>query len=148
MADAYEIAQKFIGYFNTMDLEAQIGLFAEDGVDDMPFDRDGYRTLRGRDEIREWTKTLLKVCEHVTVTIVEAYRCADPNVCIVEADGDVTLTSGEHYKNRYVFLFKTRDDKVVLLREYFNTVASGQILALADPGLVGTERATSGSVHN
>ena len=62
---------------------------------------------------------VLPGAESVTVT-------GDGRVVFVEGFGDVIMTNGRRYRNRYVMRVTVEDDKVVTTREYYNPIISAR----------------------
>jgi len=50
----------------------------------------------------------------------------DGRVVFVEGFGDVIMTNGRRYRNRYVMRVTVEDDKVVTTREYYNPIISAR----------------------
>ena len=51
---------------------------------------------------------------------------ADGRVVFIEGFGDVIMTNGRRYRNRYVMRVTVEDDKVVTTREYYNPIISAR----------------------
>lgn len=53
---------------------------------------------------------------------------ADGDHVIVEARGDVTMTSGKPYRNLYCFVIQMKDGKMREVREYMDTALSDAVI--------------------
>jgi hypothetical protein len=118
-----------LGFFQNLmkkDLNAFADLWADDAVQDMPFAAgvDGLETTwHGKEKLlRHYNKSIPNRRDHV-FHIDHLHQTADPDVIVVEARGKSTVgETGRLYDQRYVFIFKLRDGKIVLNREHFNPI--------------------------
>jgi hypothetical protein len=114
-----------------MDLDGFADLFAPDGVHELPFAPLGIpRRLEGRETLRAYfgaiTGTPLK---HASFENMTVYETADPEVIIAEYDAHGTVTStGQSYQLRYVQVVKVRDSQITLWRDYWDPLASAELL--------------------
>ena len=113
------------------DLEGFADLFAEDGAQELPFAPPGVPArVEGREALRAYfaaiTKTPLK---HTAFENMTVYETDDPEVIIAEYDavGAVTDT-GQPYRLRYLQIVRVHDGQIVLWRDYWNPLASAQLL--------------------
>jgi uncharacterized protein len=106
------------------DMEALAGLFAEDGVVEMPFPARGLPDrLEGREAIREFvTRTDPRALEISDLRILQVHQTLDPEVVIVELAtvGRVTAT-GEPFEVPCAQVFRIRNGQIVLFRDYVGT---------------------------
>jgi ketosteroid isomerase-like protein len=113
------------------DLEGFADLFAPDGVHELPFAPPGIpRRLEGQETLRGYfaaiTGTPLK---HASFENMTVYETADPGVIIAEYDAHGTVTStGRPYQLRYVQVVKVRDGQITLWRDYWDPLASAELL--------------------
>lgn len=127
-ATAQEIYHRYVwAGAMTRNADALAELFATDGVLEAPLVPPGSafpRRLEGRDEIRDGmaayyqrTATVdLKVNADKSRYVV--HTTTDPDVFIVEIDAAFDL-AGEAGTMALVQIFRIRDEKIVLLRDYF-----------------------------
>lgn len=122
----------------TRDADALAELFAEDGVYEVPLAPDGHavpRRLAGREVIRAGMAAYYQrsadtaglVAGGTVDTAKSGYvlhHIADPDVFIAEIDTVVDV-AGETVSVSLVQIFRVRDGKIALLRDYFapDTVA-------------------------
>lgn len=113
------------------DLDGFADLFAADGVHELPFAPPGVPArIEGREALRAYfaavTSTPLRHTEFRDMTV---YRTTDPEVLIAEYDahGEVTDT-GRRYALRYLQVVRVRDGEIVLWRDYWNPLASAELL--------------------
>ena len=57
------------------------------------------------------------------------YWCPDESTLVMEAQSDAELANGTSYRNGYVFLIGIRDERVILWREYFNSLVVVEAMA-------------------
>jgi hypothetical protein len=107
-----------------MDMDAFVDLFAEDGVIEMPFAVDGVpNRLAGRDAIREFSGRASDLPMRITdLRTVAAHETLDPEVVVVEivTVGEVRAT-GTTFEVSCIQVFRIRDGKIVLFRDYVGT---------------------------
>lgn len=107
-----------------MDMDAFVDLFAADGVIEMPFAVDGVpNRLAGRDAIREFSARAGDLPVRITdLRIVAEHQTLDPEVVVVEimTIGEVMAT-GTTFEVPCIQVFRIRDDKIVLFRDYVGT---------------------------
>ena len=58
----------------------------------------------------------------ITIAPTSMRWCPDDSVLVVEAKGKGRLMNGADYNNSYVFFIGVRDGRVILWREYFNSL--------------------------
>ncbi|TCO53171.1 nuclear transport factor 2 family protein [Actinocrispum wychmicini] len=111
------------------------GLWAEDVVVESPFARPGRpKRIEGRETFRKYAeegRAAMPVTfeEHNTIAI---HDTADPNTIVVEYELVATLNAtGTRHSARFIGVLTTRDDEVVLWREYQDTAAIDAVLASA-----------------
>lgn len=111
----------------THNAEALADLFTTDGIIEAPLAPSGEafpRRLRGRDEIRMGMaayyerSTTVKRSVNVDQTRYVLHRTSDPDVFIVEIDAAFD-GPGDSATMSLVQIFRTRDGKISLLRDYF-----------------------------
>jgi uncharacterized protein len=113
------------------DLDGFADLFAPDGVHEAPFAPPGVpRRLQGRETLREYftaiTGTPLKHTEFRDMTV---YETTDPAVLIAEYDAHGTVTStGRPYQLRYLQIVEVHGGQITLWRDYWNPLASAELL--------------------
>ena len=96
-------------------------LFAADGVIEMPFAAKGLPArLEGREAIREFSaRTRHMPYEIIDLRARQVHRTSDPEVVIVELTtvGRVT-TTGEPFEVPCIQVFRIRDGRILLFRDY------------------------------
>jgi ketosteroid isomerase-like protein len=128
-ATAQEIYQRYVwAGALTRNAEALAETFASDGVYEAPLVPAGHvfpRRLEGRDAIREgmadYYRRSTKVGRPVDAdrTGYVLHTTTDPEVFVVEIDAAFT-GPGEPATMALVQIFRVRDGKIVLLRDYFS----------------------------
>jgi uncharacterized protein len=130
-ASAREVFEQAKRLTLAKDLDGFANLFAPDGVHELPFAPPGIpRRLEGRETLREYfaaiTGTPLKHTDYRDMTV---YETADPGVIIAEYDAHGTVTgTGRPYQLRYLQVVKVRDGQITLWRDYWDPLASAELL--------------------
>jgi len=116
-----------LGYFINMknkDWEAFAALWHDDAVQQALFRPDGLDdfipdAFVGRQQIVEHYKKALQNRREHDFWIDALHRTTDPECFIVECRGrSIVGENGRLYENKYVFVFKLREGKLVHLKEY------------------------------
>jgi ketosteroid isomerase-like protein len=129
-----DVVRAYWAAFDSKDADGMRSLLAGDILVELPFSESGrveqgwFRVYRGVDEVMAFWATAWSLeggspgllDAEVTIT-------GDGRVVFIEAYGDVIMTNGRRYRNRYVFRM-TFDaaDKVAAFREYYNPVISAR----------------------
>jgi len=116
-----------LGFFTTLmnkDFEAFADLWADDAVQEIPFapELPNFEDVwSGKAQILSYyVKAIPGRKDHV-FWIHDIHQTTDPDVLIVEASAhSVIIASGRSYDQRYIVIFKLRDGKIILDREYVN----------------------------
>jgi uncharacterized protein len=113
------------------DLAGFADLFAVDGVHELPFAPPGIpRHLQGRETLREYFSSISGTpLTHDEFRNMTVYETSDPEVVIAEYDAHGHVTgSGREYELRYLQVVRVRDGQIVLWRDYWNPLASAELL--------------------
>jgi len=109
-------------------------LLSDDIVVELPFYESGrveqgwFRVYRGVDEVMAFWATAWSL-EGESPGLLDAEVTItrdDGRVVFVEAYGDVIMTSGRRYRNRYVLRMTVEDDRVATYREFYNPIISAR----------------------
>ena len=112
--------------FDSMgDADAVVAHYTDDYVMELPYAHpDKPDRTEGKEAVRQRLVGAFKVFRF-TLHITEVYPCIDPDLLIAEyiSEGEV-IPTGRRYSNRYIGLWRFRDDKVCFTREYLNPEAA------------------------
>jgi hypothetical protein len=102
------------------DIEGFAGLFAPDGVIEMPFaGPDLPRRLRGQAAIAEFSRHAAAGLHIDGFETVAVHETRDPEVVIAETVTRATLTAtGQSFAAPSIQVFRIRDGKILLFRDY------------------------------
>lgn len=130
MSQATETMQVFIDAVSQLDVPRIDGLFAADVVQRVPFAPEGTPdTITGKEAVMQTFGALPLMFRGLEYTDVEIIETADPNFAVAFADASGTLTSGDAYKQRYVFYMELdTEGKIAHYREYMNPVELAKVL--------------------
>jgi uncharacterized protein len=119
------VFERYVWAGMTRNADALAELFTDDGVYEAPLMPEGRqfpRRLAGREAIRAGMAEYYRLTadDERAVDIGRSryvlHTTADPDVFVVEVD---TVFLGEHQPMSLVYIFRTRDGKIALLRDYF-----------------------------
>lgn len=108
------------------DFESFAGLFAEDGVIELPFAVNGLPTrLEGRDAIREFSlDTSDRPLEIIDLRIIQLHETSDPEVVIVELVTEARhTTTGASFEAPCIQVFRIHNGEIKLFRDYISASA-------------------------
>jgi uncharacterized protein len=114
------------------DIEGFVGLFASDGVIELPFaGPDMPSRLDGQQAIRDFSsRTAASPLRIDDLEAVAIYHTDDPEVVIVELMTKGTLTStGRMFAATSIQVFRIRDGKILLFRDYFSPRGMQELLS-------------------
>lgn len=136
-----EVWEEAHRYVRDYDLDGFAGMFAADGVMELPFAPPGVpRRLEGREQIRRILAPAGRASREAGRRIlgyssVVVHETADPEVIVVEFDLDGEVTdSGEQYQLSYIQVVRVRDGEIVFFRDYMNPQAMASLPGSAQPG--------------
>ena len=115
------------------DVDGFADLFAPDGVIELPFAGPGMPArLVGQQAIRDFSHRM--AASPLRIDDLEAtavYHTDDPEVVIIELVSRGTVTgSGGTFVGTSIQVFRIRDGKIVLFRDYFNVGGLPDLLAV------------------
>lgn len=117
-----QVVEEFFAALEAMDVPRFLEVWAEDGVQEMPFSPPGFpRRLEGREAIGNQYRSLPENYRGMRFPR-EILAMEDPARFVVRYTGSIELKAGGRYDNRYVGLFTLRDGKVVEFVEYFDPI--------------------------
>ena len=114
-----------------LDTEGFVGLFAPGGVIEIPFSGPGLPArLDGQQAIRDYSSRMaaapLRIDDLDTVAV---HHTDDPEVLIVELVTKATVTTTGHaFTARSIQVFRIRDGKILLFRDYADPNALTEVL--------------------
>lgn len=120
------VVEEFFAALEAMDVERFLAVWAEDGVQVMPFSPPGFpQRLEGREAIRNQYRSLPENYRSMRFPR-EIVAMEDPDRFLVRYTGEIELKSGGRYDNTYVGLMTLRDGRVTEFVEYFNPLVLQQ----------------------
>ena len=130
-ATALKVMAAWFDRVHAKDLDSIATLMTEDVVVELPFNESGktdqasYRIYRGIPAVLDFWATAfthegtIHPWEETDLTIN-----SDGSRAFLEARGNLTMTNGRNYRNRYVMRFDFRDGKLSRCKEYYNPIQS------------------------
>lgn len=118
------VVESFFSRLEAMDIPGFVALWAEDGVQVMPFSPAGFpKELRGRAAILKQYGGLPANYTGMRFPGRVVHETADPEVFVVEYRGEITVkATGKLYNNDYVGIFHVKGGRLVRFVEYFNPI--------------------------
>jgi uncharacterized protein len=110
------------------DLDGFVGLFAPDGVIEVPFG--GPIRLEGRDAIREFSRHVMAAPLRLDdFEVIDLHQTQDPEVVIVELRTRATMTTtGRSLATTSVQILRIRDGQILLFRDYADPRVLDQVI--------------------
>jgi uncharacterized protein len=120
---------KFFKAVAGKDATALAEVFADDAVYEIPFSENGstepgqFRRYEGSAEVvKFWMATTANGPKNLGAEHVELFITADGSTVFIEQQGNLVLSDGRPYRNKYVFRFSMNDGRISHVREYYNPV--------------------------
>ncbi|MEL7028238.1 MAG: nuclear transport factor 2 family protein, partial [Pseudomonadota bacterium] len=116
------VARRIIRAVSEFDFDTVHALTCQDIVVEQPFPALGQpERYEGAEAFVSGLRLVPTVFSSFELTIGELFDCPEDEVVIFEQTSrGVFNLNGEIYENRYVMIFKFRDGKVAVWREYYN----------------------------
>ncbi len=122
-AGALAISERIFGGFNRGDVASFADCLHSDIVAEFPFSPPGmFESPRGQAAVLEAMTQGRAMMASMTITPSETYWSAPDETLVIEAKGKAQLRGGTPYNNSYVFMVGFRDGRVILWREYFDSL--------------------------
>jgi ketosteroid isomerase-like protein len=116
----YETVRTMLACFSAGDKEGQLAHVTDDVVYAAPY----YPQMadrHGRDEMRTMLEHVEERFEQVSYVVTDWFPTVDPDLVIVEVEGDNVVRGGDrHYRNHYVMFLRFRDGLVHEWTEFSN----------------------------
>lgn len=130
-AQSLETLRNWMLAMETKDVALMESIMHEDILIDFPLSESGrtepglYREFRGLDECREFWKNAFQLEESVhPFTDLNLTVNPDGSRIFLEAKGDMVMTTGAEYRNRYAIRYDIENGKIRHFREYYNPLIS------------------------
>ncbi len=122
-----DLVRELFARLSGRDFEGLVALLADDVEFDLAYAPEFLpMPTRGREAVGELVANVIGgMFEPFTIEVVATYPGAESGVVIAEYASDGTVKhNGNRYLNRYVGIFRFREDKVAFWREYHNPEAA------------------------
>ena len=122
-------AEGLLDTISRLDIEGLRACLHDDVVMELPFAPGGI-PLRfdGLENVVQAMQSAPEMFHRFRFSIHERYSCPERDTAILEATSMAITKSRRTYQNRYIFVFRFREEKVVHWQEFFNP------LLVRDPG--------------
>lgn len=117
-----EIVKDFLALLEAKNINAWIELWADDGVQEMPYSPPGFPSrIEGKTAIHRHYNGLPAAYSRMTFPELTIYPMLDPDWLLAEYRGEIDIAAtGRAYNNHYCALFHIFHGQIVLFKEYFN----------------------------
>jgi uncharacterized protein (TIGR02246 family) len=116
------IAVAYLKAISSGDTDALADMFTEDGVIIVESNTKLPPEIRGREPIREFMRGIPLLFPDTGLAIHPDEMTAEGDRVAVVAHSDAVHVSGKPYRNRYHFLIRIRDGKIVASHEYLDSL--------------------------
>ena len=118
-----ELVERFYALLEAMEMDEWLYLWAEDGVQEMPFaPRNFPGRLEGKEAVKRQYSGMPEAYSRMVFPGLTIRPMADPEWIMAEYRGEIDLIGGGSYNNRYCGVFHIRDGRIALFREYFDPI--------------------------
>lgn len=116
-----EVVERFFAALEALDVDSFVELWAEDGVQEMPFAPKNFpNRLVGKADVRRQYGGMPEAYARMEFPGRRVRAMADPEWVVAEYRGEIDLEGGGSYNNDYVGIFRVVDGRITLFKEYFN----------------------------
>jgi ketosteroid isomerase-like protein len=135
---AFLVWEEALRFVRERDLDGYAGMFAPDGVVELPFPLPGMpRRIEGPQEIKRVLAPVWRAAKESGRRIdawdpVAVHHTDDPEVVVIEFELHGVEPSGTPYRLTYVHVVTVRDGRIAALRDYVDTHAIHRRLRSAD----------------
>jgi ketosteroid isomerase-like protein len=127
--DACALVAEVFARLQAMEIERLLDLFADDMVLEMPVrGAGGPERLEGKEAVGAFLRRFPQIFRRLDFVAHTEYPMADPSLVAAEYRSEGEAHTGLPYRNVYAAIFRVRDGKIVLWREYFNPIVINNAL--------------------
>ncbi len=119
------LIQRYMQSLSERDIESWMDLWDEDCVLEFPFaPQERVSQIEGKAALRPYIQAVLKDAEIARITRQKVYLTLEPEVFIAEiaVEGRI-ISTGRTYNAAYVWIMRTKDGKLLHVRDYWNPMA-------------------------
>ena len=138
---------KFFRAIAAKDPQGLAEVLSPDVLYEIPFSEIGltepgaHRRYVGREEVVNfWMQTASAGTKNLGADEVELSITADGGRIFIEQRGNMVMTDGKSYRNRYVFRFDFESGRIKSAREYYNPIISAYAFARPIAGSIKVDR--------
>ncbi len=126
LQEAHTLVQRYIRTLIEKDIESWMSLWDDNFVLEFPFAPQGrLPRVEGKANLRPYIQGVINNLEILTISQQEIYLTQDPDLIIAEITGEGRIIStGRIFKAGYVWVMRTKDGKLIHMRDYWNPLAA------------------------
>ena len=118
-----DVATEFLHTLGRGDMETLMKLWHDNGRLEFPFSPTGEEPVEGIDQLRSYFEATQGYKKPYGCSIKAVIPAANPDCVVVEFHGDLIDTrTDELYDNEYIAIVRVRDRRVILFREFFDSL--------------------------
>jgi ketosteroid isomerase-like protein len=119
---AARIARQFLQNLEQKNANAIARLWDEEAIYELPYALPNTPSqFKGKEAAQQNILRIIKMFEQIEVEKVRFYPTEDPNIILVETNGNFIVADRDKtYRNKYIAVIEIKNNRIVLLREYFN----------------------------
>lgn len=115
------VVEEFFARLEAIDVDGFVELWAEDGVQEMPFAPEGFPSrLNGREDVRRQYGRMPEAYTRMVFPDRTISPMLDPEWVVAEYRGEIERVDGGSYNNGYMGVFRIVNGKITLFKEYFD----------------------------
>jgi ketosteroid isomerase-like protein len=126
LQEAHTLVQRYIQSIIERDVESWMSLWDDNFVLEFPFAPQGRPPrIENKAALYPYIQTVINDLEILNISRQEIYLTQDPDLIIAEIAGEGRITStGRNYKAGYVWIMRTKNGKLIHMRDYWNPLAA------------------------
>ena len=125
LQEAQALVQRYLQTIVKKDIEGWMNLWDDNFVLEFPYAPQGRpRQIEDKATLYPYIQNVIKDLEIVSIAQPQIYLTQYPDLIIAEITGEGRLLStGRAYRTNYVWMMRTRDGKLIHMRDYWNPLA-------------------------
>jgi ketosteroid isomerase-like protein len=131
-SSAARIAQQLLQNLEQQNADAIARLWDEKAIYELPYALPNTPSqFKGKEAAQQNILRIIKMFEQIEFEEVRFYPTQNPNIVLIETNGNfIVADNGKTYRNKYIAVIEIQNNRIVLLREYFNPLIAAQTFNL------------------
>lgn len=126
LQNARTLVQQYLQFIAEKDIERWISLWDDNFVLEFPFAPQGRLSrIESKATLYPYIQGVIKDLEILSISQQQVYVTQDPDLIIAEITGEGRIIStGRTFNAGYIWIMRTKDGKLVHMRDYWNPLAA------------------------